>query len=336
MSSALIRMSVEAARLVRVPSHGYAQLLGLTPEHLNDDQCRIPSATGLRLAELTARHVSWPEQAMLLVQQSKLGALGVWDYLITAAPTPLEGIHDAADYFATVADVSTDRLEIAVDGGLVTISHLNQADMDHEAACAIRAYGLGLYRQRLSEAARRNLIPVKVTLAAKAPRCHDLLIELYGTRAITFEAPTSTITFLTADLTTPTVHAQPGLSTLLRRHADQTLATAIPLHSWLDLFRTTLSSVYDEATPTLGVVAQRMNLSVRTLQRRLSEHGSTWNGEIETLRRDHVTELLLHTTLSVDAIAARTGYADARTVHRAVQRWHGTTPITLRRTGLRS
>ncbi|MGZ9928488.1 helix-turn-helix domain-containing protein [Streptomyces sp. NC-S4] len=332
-SSAITRLSVTAARLFGIPAHGYAHLLGLAPEHLNDDLCRTPATTGIRIAELTTVRVPWPELSLLLAEQSGLGTLGVWDYLITSAPTPLEGIRDAAAYLAIVADPGTDALRITEDGEQVVLSHVNDADPDYEPACAIRAYALGLYQRRLSAAAQRSLVPLRVTLAARTPRRHDALIELYGTRSIEFEAPSSSLTFLAADLTGSTPHAQPGLSTVLRRHADQTLATAIPLHNWLDLFRTALASVHDEAVPTLPAVARRMAVSPRTLQRRLDEHDTTWSNEVEAARRDHITRLLHGTDLSIDAIAARSGYADARALRRAVQRWYGATPGALRRTG---
>ncbi|CAL9624144.1 hypothetical protein SUDANB120_05937 [Streptomyces sp. enrichment culture] len=329
-SSALTRLSVNVASLLGVSRAGYGHLLGVAAEHLHDDLCRTPAATSNRIAELSTAHVSWPELSLLLAQQSAVGTFGVWDYLITSAPTPLEGIRDAAAHLAVVADTSTDTLRVTEDGEQVTISHVNHADIGHDAACAVRGYALGLYRQRLGDAARRRLVPVRVTVAAEAPRRHDALIELYGTRAIDFEAPASSITFLASDLTAPTPHAQPGLSAVLRRHAEQTLASAIPLHDWLDLFRTALASANDGAGPSLAGVARRMAVSTRTLQRRLDEHGTTWNGELETLRRDRITRLLHTTDLGMDAIAARSGYADARALRRAVQRWYGTTPAALR------
>ncbi|WP_327260348.1 AraC family transcriptional regulator [Streptomyces sp. NBC_01232] len=332
-SSALTRLSVNAAQRFGIPAHGYAHLLGLAPEHLNDDLCRTPAATGIRIAELTTVHASWTDLSALLTDQSGIGALGVWDYLVTSAPTPLEGIRDAAAHLAIVADPGTDTMRITEDGEQVVISHVNEADLTYEAACAIRAYALGLYQRRLSEAAQRRLVPLRVTLAAKAPRRHDALVELYGTRAIDFEAPATTITFLASDLTAPTPHTQPGLSAVLRRHAEQSLAAAIPLHNWLDLFRTALASLYDETVPTLAAVARRMAVSTRTLQRRLDEHDTTWSTEVEGARRDHITHLLHGTDLSIDAIATRSGYADARALRRAVQRWYGTTPAALRRTG---
>ncbi|MFE2283911.1 AraC family transcriptional regulator ligand-binding domain-containing protein [Streptomyces sp. NPDC059443] len=331
-SSALTRLNVNAARRLGVPPDGYAHMLGLKPEHLNDDLCRTPAATSIRIAELSTVHAPWTEVSLLLAEQSTLGALGVWDYLITSAPTPLEGIRDASAYIGSVADAGTETVHVAEDGEQVTISHLNGSDLTHEAACAILAYALALYQRRLGEAARRRLVPIRVTLAAKAPRRHEALTELYGTRAIEFEAPVSSITFLAGDLKAPTPHAQPGLSTVLRRHAEQNLADAIPLHSWLDLFRTALASLHHEATPTLPDVARRMAISTRTLQRRLDEHATTWTTEVETLRRTHITRLLHDTDLSIDAIAARSGYADARALRRAVQRWYGTTPAALRRT----
>ncbi len=333
MSSALTRLSVKAARLLDTPPAGYAHLLGLASEHLNDDLCRIPAATANRIAELTTVRTPWPELSLVLAQQSRIGTLGVWDYLITSAATPLEGIRDASTYFATVADTGTDTLEVAEDGEHVTVSHVNQADLTHEAACAVSAYALGLYQRRLSEAARRGLVPLRVTLAAGAPRRHGALTELYGTRAVDFEAPTSSITFLATDLKAPTPHAQPGLSGVLRRHAEQSLATAVPLHDWLDLFRAALASVHHEGTPKPATVSRRMGVSTRTLQRRLDAHGTTWRNEVEALRRADITRMLHDTDLTVDAIAARTGYADARALRRAVHRWYGTTPATLRRAG---
>lgn len=331
-SSALTRLNVNAARLLGVPTTGYAHLLGLAPEHLNDDLCRTPTITSIRIAELMTVHAPWTEVALLMTQQSRIGSLGVWDYLITCAPSPLEGIRDAATYLATVLDVGTDSIEVSEDRGHISVSHANGADLASETACAVLACALGLFQARLSHAAQRHLVPVHVSLATEAPRSHDALIEQYGTRAIDFEASVSAITFRAADLRAPTPHAQPGLSAVLRRHAEQTLATSVPLRNWLDLFRTALTSAQDAAPPTLSAVAQCMNLSTRTLQRRLDEHSTTWSSEVEAIRRAHVTGLLHDTDLSIDAVAARAGYADARALRRAVRRWYGQTPATLRRT----
>ncbi|MEV0194601.1 helix-turn-helix domain-containing protein [Kitasatospora purpeofusca] len=329
-SSALTRLNVNAARLLGVPAQGYTHLLGLAPEHLNDDLCRAPTGTSIRIAELMAAHTHWTEVAQVMTRQSPVGALGIWDYLITCAPSPLEGIRDAATYIAAILDASIDSIQVGEHGGYITVTHTNGADLAFEAACAVRACALGLFQARLSHTAQRHLVPEHVALATEVPRKHDALVELYGTRAIDFGAPASSITFRAADLRTRSPHSPQGLSAVLRGHAERTLADSIALHGWLDLFRTALASAYDAGPPTLSGVAQRLSVSTRTLQRRLEEHGSTWSGEVEDLRRTRVTGLLQDTDLSVGAIATRTGYADARALRRAVHRWYGRTPSALR------
>ncbi|GAA3024329.1 hypothetical protein GCM10020229_39530 [Kitasatospora albolonga] len=331
-SSALARLNVDGARRLGVPVEGYARLVGLDPEHLHDDLCRPPTTTSIRIAELMTVRAPWTEVARVLARESEVGSLGVWDYLITSAPTPLEGLRDAVRYLGAVLDTGTDGVEVTENGSQVTLTHVNRADMSHEGAAAVRAGALALFQQRLSAAARRALVPVHVTLSTTAPGRHRELAELYGTRSIEFEAPVGSMTFLAADLNSPTPHAQPGLSAVLRRHAEQNIAGAVAVHGWLDLFHAALGAVAadTEAAPTLALVARRLNLSPRTLQRRLDDHGTTWTAEVEDLRRADVVRLLRRTDLGIDAVAARSGYADARALRRAVRRWYGTTPAALR------
>ncbi|WP_164986325.1 AraC family transcriptional regulator [Streptomyces roseicoloratus] len=331
--SAFTRLNVGSAALLGIRPDAYAGLPGLAPPYLDDDRYRTPAATNVRLWELMVAHTPWPAVAELMADRSHLGRLGVWDYLLTSAPTPLDGIRDAVHHLAAAADAGTEALTITDDGQHITLSHLNTAELTYEAASAIRSYALGLLRRRIGEAAGRPIVPVRVTLAAEAPRRHGALTGLYGTRAVDFESAADSITFRAADLRRPAPHAQPGLSELLRRHAEQALATAVPLHTWIDLFRAALRTALEQDgdVPTLASTSRRLSVGSRTLQRRLEEHGTSWRAELDAARRAHVTRLLTATDQTLDAIAARNGYADARTLRRAVRRWTGRTPSALRK-----
>ncbi|MFG2840208.1 helix-turn-helix domain-containing protein [Streptomyces zaomyceticus] len=317
------RLNARAATLLGVGPDKYAGLVGMAPRHLADDRYRTPASTNVRIWELMTLQAPWHEVSLHMSRQSTLGTLGIWDYLLTQAPTPLDGLRDAARFIATVADAGTEALLIEEDGPHITLSHVNAADLSDEVASAIRAYSLSLFRPRFSESTRGAITPVKVALAAHAPRNHQSLIQLYGTRAIDFASPVNSITFRTADLTAPQPHA-PGLSALLRRHAEQLLTEAIPLRDWLDVFRTTLrAAAQGSETLTLQAAARRMSLSTRTLQRRLEEHQTTWSQEQESLRREHAIRLLSSTDLPLSTVAGRVGYADTGGLRRAVQRWTG-------------
>ncbi|MEU8761547.1 helix-turn-helix domain-containing protein [Streptomyces sp. NPDC048659] len=329
--SAFTRVNARAAGILGIPDERYTHLLGMGPEHLAGDRYRTPAATNVRIWELMVAKAHWTEVSALMTRQSAFGDLGVWDYLFTSAPTPLEGLRDAVEYLAGVADTGTETMRVKEEDGEITVSHVNAADLTYEAASAIRAYGLGLVRHRLGVALNRELVPVRATLAARTPRRHGLLTELFGTARVEFERPVTSMTFRAADLRERRPHAQPGLSAVLRRHAELTLAASVPLHDWLALFRATLRDAALDGDAALPTAAARLSVSPRTLQRRLDDHGTTWSAELESVRRAEVTHLLRTTGLSVAAIAERSGYADARTLRRAVVRWTGHTPAALRR-----
>ncbi|MFD0473619.1 helix-turn-helix domain-containing protein [Nonomuraea thailandensis] len=80
-------------------------------------------------------------------------------------------------------------------------------------------------------------------------------------------------------------------------------------------------------------MAQRLAMSHRTLQRRLREEGTTWREELERLRQRRVERLLRDSALSVESIAASVGFADSRSLRRAVHRWYGHGPAALRASG---
>ncbi|MFI8966141.1 AraC family transcriptional regulator ligand-binding domain-containing protein [Streptomyces sp. NPDC053493] len=322
-------MNIAAARRIGVTPAKYADLLGTAPALLAGDRYRTPASTNIRLWELMILQAPWHEAALRMAQESALGSFGLWDYLATQAATPLEGLRDAARYLAALGDSGTETLHIEETERHVTISHVNAADLSDEVASAIRAYALGLFLQRVRETARRAITPTRVTLASRVPRTHQALVELYGTRAIDFTSPVNSLTFKAADLTTPQPHA-PGLSALLRRHADQTLSDAIPLHTWLDIFRTALRATPDTEIPTLRATAQRMSLSTRTLQRRLGEHHTTWSDELQAMRSERALRLLTSTDMTLGSVARHAGYADPGGLRRAVQRWTGQPVAALR------
>lgn len=80
------------------------------------------------------------------------------------------------------------------------------------------------------------------------------------------------------------------------------------------------------ALPGHTAVAVELCLSPRTLTRRLAEEGTTFRALQDEVRRLLAEELLTHTDLSCDQLAARLGYADAASFIRAFRRWTGHTP----------
>ncbi len=324
------RFVVDLARELGISPEKYHQVLGLDRETLADDLSRVPTTSGTRLWRLFAEEATRGDLAARVVGEAGPGRLGVWDHLFTSGRTLVDGARDAARYLPAVSDPDVDSMEVVEDGRQVTLRYSTQSE-DLEAAQAVQEFAIGLFRRRLCEAKRQPLVPVQVRLTGDAPLRHGHLIELFGTRRIEFGAEEASITFLAADFDQPLPDHRPGLSELLRRHADLTMALAKPVLAWPDLFRAALGAAFEEETLSLAAVAHRLLVSPRTLQRRLEEHGTTWSEEVEAVRREHAMRLLQETDLGMASIAARVGYADVRVLRRAVQRWYGHSPSSLRK-----
>jgi AraC-like DNA-binding protein len=83
--------------------------------------------------------------------------------------------------------------------------------------------------------------------------------------------------------------------------------------------------------PSVEDVAGQMNVSPRTLHRRLAESGYGYQVILDDVRRRVAEEYLRNTALSVDEIAARTGFSEASNFRKAFKKWTRELPADYRR-----
>ncbi|NVB85673.1 MAG: AraC family transcriptional regulator [Kofleriaceae bacterium] len=83
--------------------------------------------------------------------------------------------------------------------------------------------------------------------------------------------------------------------------------------------------------PDLEQAATALGISSRTLRRRLSERGTTYQQLRDDARRARAIELLERSAIAVEVIASELAYSDAGSFVRAFQRWTGETPQAYRR-----
>ncbi len=116
----------------------------------------------------------------------------------------------------------------------------------------------------------------------------------------------------------------------LERHARELLAEADAGAPISLKVREILAGELGKGEPSVEVVAKKLALTARTLQRRLRDERTTFQSVVDGLRADLAARYLRDPTLGISEVAFLLGYADASAFARAHKRWTGRAPAAER------
>ena len=78
--------------------------------------------------------------------------------------------------------------------------------------------------------------------------------------------------------------------------------------------------------PPFDRLARSLNMSIRTLRRRLKKEGTTYRKILSEVQKKKAIELLKTTSYSIEQVAIEVGFNDLPNFYRAFKRWTGKPP----------
>ncbi len=123
----------------------------------------------------------------------------------------------------------------------------------------------------------------------------------------------------------PLIQANLPLQTLLRQHAEALLAR-LPSEGLVARVVTLLGAQLSHGEPDRAELARTLNLSERTLQRRLADEGSSYQQLLSDTRQQLAQRYLDDGQLPAAEIALLLGYSEPSVFFRAFRNWTGVTP----------
>jgi AraC-like DNA-binding protein len=173
-----------------------------------------------------------------------------------------------------------------------------------------------------------EIAPLRLELTR--PVRHRALLERHFGCRVRFKADRDALVFRSSDLDHPFVTHNEELVTMLGTQLDAELkarnASVTVGQQVKDALRRSLAG----KRPTLRDVAQELGLSARTLQRRLTDAGITFQQLVEETRRELARHYLKQRTVELNEAAFLLGFEDANSFFRAFQVWEGTSPTEWR------
>ena len=294
---------------------------------LLDPDSRIPFSQLVELYEKAAHLTGDSDFGLHLGETVDLKVFDVLGYAALNSATLGDAFARVARYHSIWTDGATFALERADDTSAVIYRYA-----DHQLISAHRqdsevtfAAVTAICRKLLDHA----WTPLAVEFQHDQPRDLSEHRRLFCC-PVRFGAPVNRLEFASASLALPIDRADPDLCALLDRHAQELLARYPHRDSIMDLARVIIGNELNGGDPSLERVAEQLGLSVRTLQRKLHESGTSHNELLDQMRSDLAKRYLREREMAICEVAYLLGFSEPSSFHRAFKRWTGLTPREFR------
>ncbi|MCK0152868.1 AraC family transcriptional regulator [Alcanivorax sp. S6407] len=284
----------------------------------------IPIGDWRELLDCAATHLQDPLLGLHLGQTLGPRHIGVLGYVVMASQNLGEALNRLHRYQRLIYDVTP--LEVRSSGISIELvwdaDHGRPGPLVDETAITVLVH----ICRRLSGV---NLSPLQVSFINPWPDDTSEYERYFGC-PVQFDQPETIISMDMGLLLQPLDTADPAMLAMLEEQADALLAQLPSASPLVDEVRRRISRLLPEHNPDIATVSKNMGVSVRTLQRQLSEAGTSFLKELGAVRREIAERYLRETRLGLVDIALLVGYSEHSAFTRSFIRWTGMTPLEYR------
>ena len=175
-----------------------------------------------------------------------------------------------------------------------------------------------------------NFSPVEIYVTRERSLCGDELEKFVGI-PITFNSEKNLTLF---DRMRAEQRLATGSSELSRVNEDVAMKylNSIDRSSVIMLVKAKLVEMMPEGQITEEEIANQLNMSLRTLQRKLRDEETSFSTIYKSIRQEMANEYIQDSQMSMTEIAYLLGFSEQANFTRAFRRWYGTSPSEYRKT----
>lgn len=162
------------------------------------------------------------------------------------------------------------------------------------------------------------------------PPAHREIYESYFRSPVKFKSSQNALIFSNADMELPFVTYNADLLAMVAPQLEAELSEQLAQKTFSEQAKGILKQLLAGQRPGIQDLARELHLSTRTLQRRLTEQGITFQRLLDEARRELARHYLLHSSRELTETAYLLGYEDSSSFFRAFHHWEGTTPAQWR------
>jgi len=297
----------------------------IDPDAPDSDDALIPAGAAARVLETAAARTGRPDLGLLLAERQDISILGPLAVAIETSPTIGAAI-DCASRFLYIHSPTLSIVQVPDPCGSYRAA-VPGAPPQPQAT----ELGVGLIHRVLSQVhsaygGAYGLRSVHLPHAMLAPQAR--YAEFFGAE-VRFGRPAALLRMPATLMSSPL----DGRDSVLRDIAVDYLASHFtdPGQTLPARVRGTLARAVGTADVSIVSVARWHRMHPRTLQRHLAAEGTSYEAELDDIRRQRAYQLLTETVLPLSQITGMLGLSEQSALTRAARRWFGEPPSRLRR-----
>lgn len=319
---------IQAGERLGAPIDALLLAAGLDRESLQEPERRFPLESLLNLADSVVAATAVPDLGLYTGRIAFLNQLNLQLYMSTVCTTFREYLNLMPSVLRFAGDMGEVRIQS--EGDFLRLDwHPLWAETRHTRFLSDELLTSGA--AIVNSLCIRPIQPIKACFTYAKPDDLTLLQETFG-EDLYFDQAVSCLYFPRESLDYPLTQLNRSLSESLKQPVAHLFEEGAPDDTFLLQLRTSLLNLLPSGEAGIDEVASRLNVSRRTLQRRLSDRGTNFQQLLQSTREQLALRYLADQHLGITDIAFLLGYADQGSFSGAFKSWHGMSPREYRQT----
>lgn len=311
----------------------YEQLLhmsGLDYDYLCLEESRVAPTVYNRLIEHSVRVTNDELFGLHAGEYLNLAAAGLIGQISQTSSTVKEALEYCCEFAALGCQALPMRLHKTNEGYRLEIIPNSTWEADSPVAARQTLEGtLAFSLREFHLLTVQKYYPLEVGFKYSKGKSHEEFDRLFKC-PIKYDQSESYMLYSTDLVETKIITSDYNLLRILVGHAEEKLQIMSKETSFDSAVRRAVVNLSEPNFPTIETVANNMNMSVRSLQRKLHEESRTFKQVIESLRKEMAIKYLDQNELNVQEVSDLLGYSDVSSFSRSFKKWTTVTPSAYR------
>jgi AraC-like DNA-binding protein len=317
---------VDDLRRRHTPIDGLLKEVSLRRTDLADPEARLPYASVLGLIERAAALVGDDSFGLRLGASRDTRERGLLGFLVLNSPTLMDALTNLKRY-SRVAGESED-IEIERTGGQVALRFREtdpalrglRHNSDYIAATVVRA---------CRDITRKRIAPMRAEFIYAQPNAKVEYADILGC-PVKFQAEWDALIFAEETTRLPVKGADDHLLRVLQSACRRIIGPSPKKRDLVHDVRELIVEKLPKGAANIDAIAGHLNMSSKTLERRLAEHDQSFTALLDGVRCNTAKHYLAETDIRLSQVAYMAGYSEPAALVRAFKRWTGQTPMQFR------